>query len=64
MNSVHTGLIMECDYREGRTQDEAFDEAFDFPLVPLLWLEATSGLASRCHRDKYVGRAPSGLDWW
>ena len=25
---MHIGLIMESDYREGRTQDEAFDEAF------------------------------------
>ena len=25
---MHIGLNMECDYREGRTQEEAFDEAF------------------------------------
>jgi alkanesulfonate monooxygenase SsuD/methylene tetrahydromethanopterin reductase-like flavin-dependent oxidoreductase (luciferase family) len=25
---MHIGLVMECDYREGRTQGEAFDEAF------------------------------------
>ena len=25
---MRIGLMMECDYREGRTQDEAFDEAF------------------------------------
>ena len=25
---MHLGLVMECEYREGRTQDEAFDEAF------------------------------------
>ena len=25
---MHIGLMMECDYREGRSQDEAFDEAF------------------------------------
>ena len=25
---MHLGLMMECDYREGGTQDEAFDEAF------------------------------------
>jgi alkanesulfonate monooxygenase SsuD/methylene tetrahydromethanopterin reductase-like flavin-dependent oxidoreductase (luciferase family) len=25
---MHLGLMMECDYREGRTQREAFDEAF------------------------------------
>ena len=25
---MHVGLVMECDYREGRTQEEAFAEAF------------------------------------
>ena len=25
---MHVGLIMECDYRDGQTQEEAFDEAF------------------------------------
>lgn len=25
---MHIGLMMECDYREGRAQREAFDEAF------------------------------------
>lgn len=25
---MHIGRIMECNYREGRTQDAAFDEAF------------------------------------
>ena len=25
---MHVGLGLECDYREGHTQDEAFDEAF------------------------------------
>jgi alkanesulfonate monooxygenase SsuD/methylene tetrahydromethanopterin reductase-like flavin-dependent oxidoreductase (luciferase family) len=25
---MHIGLTMECDYREGRSQDEAFNEAF------------------------------------
>ena len=25
---MHVGLGLECDYREGQTQDEAFDEAF------------------------------------
>jgi alkanesulfonate monooxygenase SsuD/methylene tetrahydromethanopterin reductase-like flavin-dependent oxidoreductase (luciferase family) len=25
---MHVGLMMDCDYREGRTQREAFDEAF------------------------------------
>ena len=25
---MHVGLVMECDYREGVTQEEAFDEAF------------------------------------
>src|SRR5262249_49546520 len=26
--SMHVGLVMECDYRDGRTQEEAFAEAF------------------------------------
>jgi alkanesulfonate monooxygenase SsuD/methylene tetrahydromethanopterin reductase-like flavin-dependent oxidoreductase (luciferase family) len=26
---MHYGLIMECDYRYGNTEEEAFDEAFD-----------------------------------
>ena len=26
---MHVGLVMECDYREGRTQEEAFGEAMD-----------------------------------
>jgi alkanesulfonate monooxygenase SsuD/methylene tetrahydromethanopterin reductase-like flavin-dependent oxidoreductase (luciferase family) len=25
---VHLGLVMECDYRYGTTQEEAFEEAF------------------------------------
>ena len=25
---MHVGLVMECDYRPGRTQEEAFEEAF------------------------------------
>ena len=25
---MHYGLIMECDYRYGHSQEEAFDEAF------------------------------------
>src|SRR5262249_56225939 len=28
MPCMHIGLMMECDYRAGRTQREAFDEAF------------------------------------
>ena len=24
---MHVGLVMECDHREGRTQEEAFSEA-------------------------------------
>jgi alkanesulfonate monooxygenase SsuD/methylene tetrahydromethanopterin reductase-like flavin-dependent oxidoreductase (luciferase family) len=26
---MHVGLVMECDYRQGRTQEEAFEEAFE-----------------------------------
>ena len=25
---MHVGLVMECDYRQGRSQEEAFEEAF------------------------------------
>jgi hypothetical protein len=25
---MHVGLVMECDYRDGRIQEEAFAEAF------------------------------------
>ena len=25
---MHVGLVMECDYRPGRTEEEAFEEAF------------------------------------
>ena len=25
---MHIGLMMECDYRAGKTQEEAFHEAF------------------------------------
>lgn len=37
---MHLGLMMECDYREGRTQHEAFDEAF-----------ATAEMAETLHFD-------------
>ena len=30
---MHLGLVMECDYREGATQEEAFDEAFQMAEV-------------------------------
>lgn len=26
---MHVGLVMECDFRQGRTQEEAFEEAFE-----------------------------------
>ena len=26
---MHVGLVMECDYRQGRTQEQAFSEAFE-----------------------------------
>ena len=25
---MHVGLTMECDYREGMSQEQAFDDAF------------------------------------
>ena len=30
---MHLGLVMECDYRQGATQEEAFDEAFQMAEV-------------------------------
>jgi alkanesulfonate monooxygenase SsuD/methylene tetrahydromethanopterin reductase-like flavin-dependent oxidoreductase (luciferase family) len=30
---MHVGLVMECDYREGRTQEEAFAEAMDIAEI-------------------------------
>src|SRR5215510_9688622 len=30
---MHIGLVMECDYREGRTQEEAFAEAMDIAEI-------------------------------
>jgi alkanesulfonate monooxygenase SsuD/methylene tetrahydromethanopterin reductase-like flavin-dependent oxidoreductase (luciferase family) len=30
---MHVGLVMECDYREGRTQEEAFAEAFSIAEI-------------------------------
>jgi alkanesulfonate monooxygenase SsuD/methylene tetrahydromethanopterin reductase-like flavin-dependent oxidoreductase (luciferase family) len=30
---MYSGLVMECDYREGRTQEEAFAEAFSIAEI-------------------------------
>src|SRR6266702_4239490 len=30
---MHVGLVMECDYREGRTQEEAFAEALSISEI-------------------------------
>src|SRR5262244_2710909 len=30
---MHVGLVMECDYREGRTQEEAFAEAMSIAEI-------------------------------
>ena len=37
---MHVGLVMECDYREGRTQEEAFAEAMSIAEIA-----ETQGLA-------------------
>jgi alkanesulfonate monooxygenase SsuD/methylene tetrahydromethanopterin reductase-like flavin-dependent oxidoreductase (luciferase family) len=34
---MHLGLVMECDYRDGATQEEAFDEAFRMAEVGEEW---------------------------
>jgi alkanesulfonate monooxygenase SsuD/methylene tetrahydromethanopterin reductase-like flavin-dependent oxidoreductase (luciferase family) len=39
---MHVGLVMECDYREGRTQEEAFAEAMD--IVEIAETEGLDGV--------------------
>jgi alkanesulfonate monooxygenase SsuD/methylene tetrahydromethanopterin reductase-like flavin-dependent oxidoreductase (luciferase family) len=34
---MHLGLVMECDYRAGATQEEAFDEAFELAEASEEW---------------------------
>ncbi len=61
----HVGLVMECDYREGRTQDEAFDEAFavaqlaDESGIDGVWLAERHFAAPRTPTDPGGAGIPS-----
>ncbi|MCY4417091.1 MAG: LLM class flavin-dependent oxidoreductase [Chloroflexi bacterium] len=61
----HIGLVMECDYREGRTQDEAFDEAFaiaqlaDDTGIDGVWLAERHFAAPRTPTDPGGAGIPS-----
>ncbi len=61
----HVGLVMECDYREGRTQDEAFAEAFDMARladetgIDGVWLAERHFAAPRTPTDPGGAGIPS-----
>ncbi len=61
----HIGLVMECDYREGRTQDEAFAEAFatarlaDETGIDGVWLAERHFAAPRTPTDPGGAGIPS-----
>ena len=59
---MRIGLMMECDYREGRTQDEAFDEAFTTAELAEEWGIDGVWLAER-HFAPPWGRGRSRR-WW
>ena len=52
---MHLGLMMECDYREGRTQREAFDEAFVMTETAEAYLLNNLGMTA-CARASCHGR--------
>ncbi len=54
---MKTGLMMECDYREGRTQEEAFDEAFETAENAEAWGFDGVWLAERHFAPPGSGRA-------
>ena len=54
---MHMGLMMECDYREGRSQDEAFDEAFSTAANAEEWGFDGLWLAERHFAPPESGRA-------
>ena len=51
------GLMMECDYREGRTQEDAFDEAFETAVNAEAWGFDGVWLAERHFAPPGSGRA-------
>ena len=61
----HVGLVMECDYREGRTQDEAFAEAFEMARladetgIDGVWLAERHFAAPRTPTDPGGAGIPS-----
>ena len=62
---MHVGLVMECDYREGLTQGEAFDEAFaladiaDHDGLDGVWLAERHFAAPRTPTDPMGAGIPS-----
>src|SRR5262244_958201 len=63
--SMHVGLVMECDYRDGRTQEEAFAEAFSIVDVAEehgidgVWLAERHFAGPRRPTDPMGGGIPS-----
>jgi alkanesulfonate monooxygenase SsuD/methylene tetrahydromethanopterin reductase-like flavin-dependent oxidoreductase (luciferase family) len=62
---MHVGLVMECDYREGRTQEEAFAEAFSIAEIAEqdgldgVWLAERHFAGPRRPTDPMGGGIPS-----
>jgi alkanesulfonate monooxygenase SsuD/methylene tetrahydromethanopterin reductase-like flavin-dependent oxidoreductase (luciferase family) len=54
---MHIGLMMECDYRAGKTQEEAFDEAFSTAAHAEEWGFDGVWLAERHFAPPESGRA-------
>jgi len=54
---MHVGLMMECDYRAGKTQEEAFDEAFSTAAHAEEWGFDGVWLAERHFAPPESGRA-------
>src|SRR5262250_2929075 len=63
--SMHVGLVMECDYRDGRTQEEAFAEAFSIVDIAEeygidgVWLAERHFAGPRRPTDPMGGGIPS-----
>src|SRR5262245_3600838 len=54
---MHIGLMMECDYRAGKTQEEAFQEAFSTAAHAEEWGFDGVWLAERHFAPPESGRA-------